>query len=493
MGYTISILITFLISPFLVRSLGDAQYGVLALVAEITSYYGLADLGIRGAVGYFVARHSANKDLDALRKTVHNAIWILVPTASGIVLIGCAIAYFSPQWFKLGGVSPSDLQKVILITSTTFAIGLPCAILSAILYGLRRLDLTTFTDVFQRILTGVLAFVTIETGGGLVEFAIAQGAASLARAALEAVVVRRLGFTFPVFPPHPVRARIRELLSYGVRSTTIQFSQMIVSQLHLIVIATFLAANYVTPFAIARSLVVYYSLAITTITRSLTPQFTYLNELKQHDEVIRVYLRVSRLTALLGTWVAAGIIVFSKPFLGLWMGQRFVEGDVLFRSDVIAVLLTVGAYWRVLQSGAYQVLAGTLRLRFLTTLNVIEAAANLSLSLVLLHFLGLVGVALGTVLPQVVAYGVVMPAYMIRTYRLPWGAYAGNVWRPALIAGLAMGLPGWFMVQHWNPRNLIQLAVEGAASSAICFLVCYTLELTKEDRQNIKSKLRLGG
>src|SRR5260370_7641972 len=51
--------VAFVLSPFVVHHLGVVAYGVWTLVVATTSYMGLLDLGLRGAVIRFVSRHHA--------------------------------------------------------------------------------------------------------------------------------------------------------------------------------------------------------------------------------------------------------------------------------------------------------------------------------------------------------------------------------------------------------------------------------------------------
>ena len=104
-GIAAGIVVSFFLSPFLIRTLGDGPYGMLALIGEITGYYGLLDLGMRTAVGYFVARGVARRDLSAVNDVMHNIFWILSAAAGIVVIISLAVMYEAPRWFTIQGVS----------------------------------------------------------------------------------------------------------------------------------------------------------------------------------------------------------------------------------------------------------------------------------------------------------------------------------------------------------------------------------------------------
>ena len=55
-GLTANLLIAFFLSPFVVHRLGDAAYGIWALVLQLTGYMGVADVSLRSALVLFASR-----------------------------------------------------------------------------------------------------------------------------------------------------------------------------------------------------------------------------------------------------------------------------------------------------------------------------------------------------------------------------------------------------------------------------------------------------
>src|ERR1700730_16315922 len=59
--YLLSGAVSFFLSPFIVRHLGNSAYGVWVLLVSLTGYLGFLDLGIRGAVTRYVAKFYSEK------------------------------------------------------------------------------------------------------------------------------------------------------------------------------------------------------------------------------------------------------------------------------------------------------------------------------------------------------------------------------------------------------------------------------------------------
>jgi O-antigen/teichoic acid export membrane protein len=58
----LEVLSTLLLTPYILRSLGDAEYGVYKLSESIVAYLMLLDLGVGSAVIRYVAKFRANND-----------------------------------------------------------------------------------------------------------------------------------------------------------------------------------------------------------------------------------------------------------------------------------------------------------------------------------------------------------------------------------------------------------------------------------------------
>lgn len=62
------VLSTLLLTPFILRTLGQAEYGVFKLSAAVTAYMLLLDLGVGNAVTRYVAKFKVEGNIEQSRK-----------------------------------------------------------------------------------------------------------------------------------------------------------------------------------------------------------------------------------------------------------------------------------------------------------------------------------------------------------------------------------------------------------------------------------------
>jgi len=489
-AFAAGIVVTFFIAPLLIHSLGDGPYGVLALMSEITGYYGLLDLGMRTAVSYFVARGAARNDFSSINDTMHNVFWLLAGLAGVAGLIGAGVVWAAPHWFNIVGVTANEARIAIAVTSGTFALSLPASVFSATLYGLRRLDMVNGVNLFFRVGSVIPIVILLQAGGGLVSFVVLQSSITVLRWLTEAWLVRRAGLTRNLlFPIRWNRKTMGECVRYGMGNTTINISQLISGQFDLMVIAAFIDTRWVTVFYVARTICNYYRGVISAIVHTFTPHVTHLDSRGERKELVDFYLRISRIVAYVSTWLMVGLVVFGRPFVALWIGESYVSGNFYYRTDTVMYFLVAGLYFRTLQSMAWQVLLGSRELAFLTWVNIAEAVANLGLSVLLVRSYGLVGVAAGTAIPMWIAYGVAMPIYMVRKYEISWSRYLQAVLRPAAVTCVVFGPICWLAVTEFYPHTLWQLFASATVVSLLYGVFVVLVELNKEERSLIRERL----
>ena len=80
------IIITFIMTPILVKNLGNYDYGIWELVTIIIGYMGVLDLGIRPAASRFASYYRAKKDQEQLNKIFTCSVtYMLVLSICGMI------------------------------------------------------------------------------------------------------------------------------------------------------------------------------------------------------------------------------------------------------------------------------------------------------------------------------------------------------------------------------------------------------------------------
>lgn len=494
-GYAVSAAIAFLLSPVIIHGLGDARYGVWSLVADLIGYYGMLDVGIGGAVSHYVARYLGTSDRQGVRETLSTALAALAVIALVVIAAGCGLIFAFPHIFDTRGVNLTEIRIALTIMTLTIGLSFPMAIFNSSLVGHRRMDVVNINEVSIRILVATASWIVIKTGAGMI------GLAAVVASGRTLSWVACIFWSKRVGAPFPSRwffkyAHLRELLSYGSKNALINFAMLINYRTDSFVIGIFLGVKWITFFSIGSTLVQYCTDAILAVTRAFTPHLTHEDSRGDGEQLSRLYLLGVRLAGLLATAAAAYLLVFGKDFIRLWLGEAYVSGPLTYRSDVVMMVLLCASFPRLLQSISWQLLLATRNQSYLMCLIVGEAVVNLGLSVVLVHWYGLLGVALGTMIPVVISQAGLLPAYVLRTYHISLAEYGiRGLGRPFLCGGIIFVLAKW-MVAACPPASWSTFFTEVAVAVLSGLGVIVALGLKTDERQKIwrlGSRLVLSG
>jgi len=91
----------------------------------------------------------------------------------------------------------------------------------------------------------------------------------------------------------------------------------------------------------------------------------------------------------------------------------------------------------------------------------IEAAANFSLSIILVFRYGILGVALGTLIPMLIIRVCVMPIYVTRIAGLNLREYLKPILLPAMLAAGLLGLAHWAGIITRRAASIDRLLATG--------------------------------
>ena len=138
----------------------------------------------------------------------------------------------------------------------------------------------------------------------------------------------------------------------------------------------------------------------------------------------RTLVEGNRIAMTLVTGASVCLIGFSGPLIVGWMGPAFAGSVVPFNVLALAGLIVVS------QAASSNVLIALGRHRVVTWIWMAESAVNLVLSVVLVRALGLVGVAVGTLVPFVVGHLAVMLTIACRAVGIPVSRFIYETMRP---------------------------------------------------------------
>lgn len=476
--------ISVFLMPFMIHALGDFQYGLWILVTSLLDYYGLLDFGMRTTLHRFVGRLRGANDRAALNETFATAILMTAGVGLLLVFLTMALAVTLPGLFGFTGAPASEFRWLVILYGFTVAVFFPARGFGAYLCGLQRFDVYNAVVILATSIRAILIFTALTYGQGIVAVAAAGLLAAFLSLVLNFAAVRKLDREASVAWRHGSVARMWSLVAYSFYAFLNTAGDYLRLYTDSVVIASRLAIDLVTHFSVANILMSYLRQIMGGLAGPLLPKLSELDGEGHLDAFRALFLRATRITALLSIYLGALVVLNGDSILRLWVGERFVASYSL-------VLVLTWAYVAALgQYPATVALYARDRHQALGWWMLAEGAANLLLSLHWARPYGLLGVAWGTALPMLWTSLVILPVYVTRLTGITLLGYArAALVRPALVGFVFIGIVHLGAGNQLAP-GFTSLAFAVLWQTLIFWTLAATFALNRTDRRTAVERLR---
>lgn len=389
-------LLNLLLIPLLIYSLGGELYGLYVLLIGIIDLFLILDFGFTPSITNLLGAYRSTGQSQKAEEILFIGHALYVGLALFALLLGALFALYIPQLFHL---SPqmADLARIpIAIVFLEGVLTLYSSYYRAVLLAHNLNHWTNMGDTIAYITGNSLGILLLLNGFGLPAFLLARLGCALIRLW---ILVYRSVRTEPTLFQRTASLKpqtLKELVGQSYHALLMNLSVLVSHKIDSFVIACFLPLTAVGIFEIVFRLLGIIIQILLKLSEGAFPAFSRLAALSRKEDAKVVFLRMSCLNNFVALLLLMLVISFYPELFRL-----LSAGQIPIKPTLPILAVAVPTIWSsALQIPATYYLYTSGRQRFLTISSLITALCNLSLSLILVQPLGLVGVALGTLIPQ---------------------------------------------------------------------------------------------
>ena len=425
----------FFLSPFIVHRLGNVEYGIWVLAISSVNYLGMLDLGMRSAVLRFVSKGHTVGDHAGAGEALSAALWVRLQIGLAVLLLSALLAAVFPLLFKVPAALTHDARLAVMLIGTTTAVGMSLGVFGGVLSALNRYDLQSAASLLQLLIRVTGVVWVLRTGHGIVAIAVCELTASLAGNTLVLGLARRIYPQLKLHLSRPKPGVLRGLWVYSFYAFLTTIAVQLVYQTDNLIVGSFISAAAVTFYAIGNSLCRYSDQFVSSMAMTFVPAASNYEAGGQLDSLRTLYVNGTRVTLGLALPVLMTLLARGHTFIGLWMGPNYAH-----QAGTVLVILAVPLVFAYANRTASAIAFGIEKHKKSALWALGEGVANLTLSLVLVHFYGIYGVAWGTLIPSLFVQTVLWPSYIKELVGLPVRDVWLRVWGPMLAGVLPFAL-----------------------------------------------------
>lgn len=484
-GLIVGIVLSFVLAPVTVESLGTVHYGIWTLLTQFTGYLWLFDFGVRESVVKYVAQYEASNDRERIIVTVRTAVSLYGVVSLATLILSIALAVALPYVFNIPIADVWTARVTTLLVGATVAQVFVFNVFIGVLMALQRFYVMARVNMVLGVLRGVAVYLMMKAGYGIVALAVMQFAVTLAGNLLVLWMAMQALPYLSIRPHWPERAEAAKLLNYGKYVLISNVGDKLVFATDSIVIGMFQPIAALTYYAIGGSLIEQFRGFITSMATVVNPLSSSL-QAKNDDRAVATVVQTGvRAAILLGLPVSIGFIFLGKAFISLWMGPEYAGPA----SEVLAWLAVghlLGLPYYTISAALY----GLGRHRVVAQTRVADGVVNLTLSMLLVRSLGINGVAIGTIIPHTIVVVGVLPMVLARWVPINLREYYTMTYVRPILASLPFGLVCWLIARVIAPDGYLVFFASVGIGLLAYIVPAWFVALTPPERERLGQALR---
>jgi O-antigen/teichoic acid export membrane protein len=474
--YAASIVSGLVVTPVVLHAIGDIEFGVWSFIGSLTIYLALLDVGVGPSVVRFGAEYRGRKAPEETNALASTGLAIYAAVGLVTIPVGLVLAYLAPLLVD----APEDLVWPTRVATALLVAGIvlrfPLGLFSNLLVAQQRWDVTNLGNALSIALYATAVLMLLPRTGGVVLLAALTLGTTIVRLGLPLLWVRRelpgLHFSRVLV----TRDRARELLSFSWQNFLLHVAGKVIFSADLIVVGIVLGLAAATLYALPEKLFALGFGLATAGTNLLYPVYAELEGAAEQDRQRRLFrsgLRAGMATTLV---IALPFVFIPDQLLHAWVGPGFGES-----APVLALLGCVLLIHQPITLVS-QFLIARARQQRLAIFLIATVAANVVLSVVLAKAVGTWGVALSTLVTDLVALAYIVPALVTPASGVSPVQLLGDMLRPVVpaLAAAVVVLVG--VARLFEVETLLGLVPLGVLWVAVAGLLVLRFGLGADER-----------
>lgn len=326
------------LTPFIIRSLGSAEYGLYTMIGALVGYMSVLDFGLNNTIIRFIAKYRAENDRKGEENFLAHSFIMYLCISVLITIIG-GFLYFNLENLygnTLTGDQMGKAKNMMLILIFNLAITLPGGSFAGICYGYEEFILPKVTNIFRYILRSVLVVTVLLYGGDSISLVVLDTIMNLL------VISINMFIAFKILK---IRFKLHSL-DKKLFSITLSFSLWlfvfaIVNQLRWqfgqLIIGLYYSTTVVAIYAVGITLGNYYgafSSAIESVFLPRAIQMTVKN--LPSEQLTNTFIKISRIILIILLYILGAFVIVGKDFVYFWVGEEY------YMAYYYAVIIMIG-------------------------------------------------------------------------------------------------------------------------------------------------------
>lgn len=480
--FIMAAIIGLMLMPFIIRSLGDEMYGLWIFVGSFVGYYGLMELGLDSAVKRFLSQSIGAKNYNEANKIVNTAFYLYCIIGLIILIISIATACFIPLLIKTS-INVEIFRIVIVILGLNLAIGFPMGVFGTLFIANIRYDISTVISIIKILVGAVLTVVFLKRGFGIITLALITLILSLLTYVIKYYIAKSFYKYINISNKFIDKSRIKQLFQYSIYTFIGQIADQLKFNIDSLVITIFMGLSHVTVYSIGVRFVDYFRKFMAAALGIFMPVFSQYDGQGDYKSMQKLFIFTTKISSYVSVLITSIFIMFGHAFISRWVGMQYLK------AYQVLVVLAIAMMFNSMQSPSVQLLYGISKHGYYALVNSIEGIANVILSIVLIKYFGIIGVAIGTAIPLIITKLIIQPIYVCKMINMNLKNYYFSLMFPIITKTVLTAIIYWLIFRKLIIPSYMRLSLLLLGYFILFFIIILLLGFNKSEREILKGTI----
>ena len=386
-----------LVTPFFIKKLGPAEYGIWMIVNSIIISLGIVNIGAGDAAIKFISKYNALSDKENIRRIIASTFSLNVVITAIIIILGTILFFLirNINFFNINAAYITIASGSVLLGSVVFGMKQMEQLALSIFKGYERYDASSIMSIISKSLLLTAQFFVVYSGHSLIYIFLASAGITIVVVFLEYLYVK-LSITYLSFFIRFDRSTLKEIFSFSSWSWTQSVLGIIAGHADRFVVITFAGPKFLAYYALASTIGGQIHQVITATISWVFPKVSGKTERKEN--LLPLYYKLQFLVITGGTIIISILLVFQRQIFLTWLGAETYSHSIL----LIKLFLYL-AFVNMISIVPYFFLLGANLIRISAIFMFISVVLTITMMIIFYQFAAVNGLAYGKLISSLVS------------------------------------------------------------------------------------------
>lgn len=481
----VNVIIQLLYTPFLIRILGQSEYGLYSLVSSVIGYLTIMDLGFGNAIVVYTSKYREQKKYDEEKK-LHGMFNIVFKIIGVIAALLGLIIFFNVDNIFGNSLNSFELNKMkimMLILSLNLFLTFSFSIYNSIICAYEKFTFQKITAILHSILKPLLMIPLLILGYKSISLCVVITISNLiflfsnylyCKKNIK-ISVKFCGFDRKIF---------RVILKYSIWIFVAVIVDKINWSVDNFVLGAVSGTVAVSVYSLASVLNQLFCNLSGAISGVLLPKVSKMvAKNASDDELTNEFIKIGRLQYLVIFLMASGLVLVGKDFFAVWGGKGFED------AYYISLLLILPVCIPLIQNLGVSIMQAKNMHKFRSVLLLCISIINIFLSIPLAKQYNGIGAALGTAISLLLGNGFIINIYYYKKVGIDILKFWKEIIKMTIPFIFPLGLMILFMY-FTNFNGIVSVVAYGGIYVLIYSLFAYFFSINEYEKNIINNLLK---